>query len=583
MSVITDLLNKLSLYSYRDSSSRLASAVGLILLGLVFVLCWLMSAKVERKLAFTIDELTLGGAKSVTFGENSDFCVKNVPRNFLTVNYLPEQDCFSWTVNRQYHDSLQYFKINNENPNKHAIRDDEAQVVSLRVPVSEGDTLRANLTGADIWSAWEHFDEQKDVMARHLAAYIKLSDGKATAGDSTRYLAQMQRGAVRSFFDRQGDAISLVILDELTSLSDQGKTVGFRRSGTVPATDGGGRLKVQFFGLADWCYMDGSSHDGYFRVDGVNYVMKPSVKLTEWGAGHATVFPVEEGLRIIFPKPITYVGSVDSLRKKAGASSKTLTVKQLNNSYPTKSDLYLPAFSSAINFDLCNIEFFHQKDSVCIRGNNDAAQLVENAFHLFPVLQPAILHSGKDTLKCRVGYVDGLFILSYMWLPLGVFLVLMLLVWLKSGPVYVRNATDLYNPMQIDHYRPYLALLLTVCLAYCGVKSLIVLKLSYSYPYFEKLTAIIPFSTSLMMLLFFSLAMLLNTPLRLYATRNRPLLRTGHWLTCAVLMAVLAGLFFLVSDRQVSQSVIDSYFHGEVYDIRPWKLSADDYFHEIDL
>ena len=571
MKLLIKLLNKLSLFNYRDSSSHLAGTVAFILLGIVFALCWMMSAKVEQKLAFSIDEYMLGEANVVTFGENSDFCIKGVPHDYLKITYNPQESAFRWTVNPEYSDTLQYFKINGDNPNKHVIRNDASQQVSLWLPVSDGDSLGMTMTGADVWKAWKGFSKQKDVLARHLAAYLKLADGNATHEDSVRYLAQMQFGKVRSFFEYANDRIVLVILDEQTTLTENGNTLRYNREGTIPAGDSNGRVKVQFFGIADWCYMDGNDDDGYFRVDGVNYVMKPTVKLTEWGAGHAMVIPSEGGLRLAYPKPITYVESVDSLRKRAQSSSKILTIKQRNNAYPTKSDLYLPAFSSAINFDVCNIEFFHQKDSICVRGNNDQAQLVENPFSIIPALGKITLHSGKDTLECRVGYVNGRFIFSYLWLPLGVFIVLMLLVWLKRGPVYVENTNYLYNPHHIRHYRIYLTSLLVTCLAYCTCKSLIALKLSYSYPYFEKITGITPVSTSLMMLLFFSMAMLLNTPLRHYATSNFRLDRVWHWLVCVLLWVGLGFVFFRVADSQVSQSVINSYFHEEVFNIRPWK------------
>ena len=116
-------------------------------------------------MVFTIDEYTLGGAKSVTFGENSDFCVKNVPHDFLTVTYQPETQTFKWSVGKQFHDTLQYFKINGENPNKHVIRNDERQVVELKLPTPDGKTLETSFTGADVWKAWDDFKEQKNVMA----------------------------------------------------------------------------------------------------------------------------------------------------------------------------------------------------------------------------------------------------------------------------------------------------------------------------------------------------------------------------------------------------------------------------------
>lgn len=571
MKLLFNMLNKLSLFNYRDASSHLADAVAFILLAVIMALCWVMAAKVERKLVFAIDEYMLGDATTVTFGENSDFCIKNVPHDFLRVTYLPESSAFRWTVNSGLSDTLQYFKINGENPNKHVVRNDDSQQIFMKLPVGPADTISAMMTGADVWRAWGHFKKQKDVMARHLAAFVGLSDPKATHQDSLRFLSQMNHGKVRSFFERDNGRIVLVILDELTSMNAEGSTIRYCREGTIPAGAQKGRLKVQFFGLADWCYMDGNDNDGYFRIGGVNYVMKPSVKLTEWGAGHATAIVSDRGMRLAFPKPITYVESVDSLKLRAGQASHILTIKQRNNAYPTKSDLYLPAFSSAINFDVCNLEFFHQKDSVCVRGNNDKARLVDNPVSIVPALGKVTLHSGKDTLQCRVGYIDGRFIFSYLWLPLGVCLVLMALVALQCGPVYVRDTSPLYNPRQVSRYRTYLVSLIVLCLAYCTCKSLIALKLSYSYPYFEKITAITPVATALMMLLFFSMAMLLNTPLRLYATRRKPLHRVWHVLVCAMLWGALGYVFFMVSDRQVSQGVINSYFHEEVYCMKPWK------------
>ncbi|MBP5385903.1 MAG: hypothetical protein J6Y97_00790, partial [Prevotella sp.] len=80
-----------------------------------------------------------------------------------------------------------------------------------------------------------------------------------------------------------------------------------------------------------------------------------------------------------------------------------------------------------------------------------------------------------------------------------------------------------------------------------------------------------PVSTSLMMLLLFSLAMLLNTPLRHYATKEFRLPRIWHWLVCFLMWGGLGWVFFKVMDNMVNQSVINSYFNEEVFNIRPWK------------
>ena len=62
----------------------------------------------------------------------------NVPHDFLTVTYLPEKGTFKWSVGKQFKDTLQYFKINGENPNKHVIRNDASQVVEMNLSVNDG-------------------------------------------------------------------------------------------------------------------------------------------------------------------------------------------------------------------------------------------------------------------------------------------------------------------------------------------------------------------------------------------------------------------------------------------------------------
>jgi len=578
MNIIIRLFNRLSILSYKSPSNSIAQAVALTVLCVVFLTCWWMASAVEKKLVFTIDEVELGHSAAVTIGNSSDVCFQNVPHDFLTIT--PERDGFRWEVNKLYHDSLQYFKINNENPNKHVIRNDASQQINIVLPVRKDKILKMSLTGEDVWQTWNDFKDQKDVLVKHFAAYYHVRKGDVSKEDSLLYLSQMQRHDVRSFFERDGESLSLIILDEHTHLHDNGSDIGYARSGLVhPTGEQVGRCKVQFFRVADYCYMERRAARGRFQINGVSYAMKPTVKLTEWGAGHVMIDFAQDHTFLRFPRPITYVGSVDSLRKKSAYASQVITLKQDNNAFPAKSDLYLPAFSTAVNFDLCNIEFFHQDDSVVIRDNHYREQVVENPrtsflpFSIVPTFEPMTLRSGQDTLNGRVGWIDGTFIFSYLWPSLLVFVILLLLIWIPAiSPVRLsrKQLNNLREKEAVKHYPSYLSLLLLIALGYCVCKSLIALKLSYTYPYFEKITGIVPVSAAMTLLLFFSLTMILNSSLRQYAGKGTSK-NAVCWIVCACMLTALVFLFFKVMDSMISAGVISSYFHSEVYNVLPWR------------
>ena len=540
--------------------------LALAILTVVFIFCYLMVNKIDTKLAVIIDGLELSHTDTVTVGNNSSICFNQIPHDYLLITKAG--DAFVWEVNDQYQDSLQYFKINNENPNKHLIHNDSRQHISLTLPpcVSDSqDTIHVNLTGAEIWKLWEKFDKQQDVMVHWLAMKFLLEKEDCSHEDSLVFINQMQNNAVRSFFEKKNsDQIVMVILDRYTSINE---TIKYAYNGKTSAVaDTAGHCKVQFFGISSYCYRNEEPEKNTFHVDGVNYVMKPYVKLTEWGAGHIMLESKDKGLRISFPKPVTFVGSIDSLRHVAKQTSGLISLKQSNDAFPTKGDMYLPEFSNAINYDLCNIEFVQSNDSVYIRDNNYHVQSVAHKALLFPSFAKISLSSGDDELTGRVGFINQRFVLNYLSLPLLLFFIFLIFIWIKGSPFRLSssNLDQLYNKEHIQYYPIYLTTLLTVCLAYCCCKSLIAIKLSYTYPYFEKITGIITASTSMTMLLFFSLTMIVNTPL-LHITNpswKSPRLWSG-WAVCTVLLGLLAYFFFNEIDPQINEGVLSSYFSSE--------------------
>ena len=559
------------------------SLAPLVVLAIVLALCLMMGGKIERKVAVEIDQVELFNRDSLTVGKGGDIGYSNVPNDFLTIKR--EGNHFRWRVNDRYRDSLQYFKINDDNPNTHVIRNDQSQRIVMRLPTSRGDTLAMTVTGADVWQAWDdRFDKQKDVMVRHFAANHKLAQDNVSHDDSLLYLNQMQCHAVRSFFERT-DGIVLVILDRFTEIHEGRKVVRYARSGvTDDKGEKAGHCKVQFYGVSNHCYLVDTGDDGTFKVDGVNHVMKATVRLTDWGAGHVMVTAgtgQDKSLLLSYPKPITFVGTVDSLRAKAQLSSGIITLKQSNNSFPNKSDLYLPAFCGGINYDLCNLEFYRQGDSaVVLRDNAYNTTAVRShrsrwlPFSLIPALDAVQLHSPGAVLHARTGFIDMGFFMSYLWLPLLVCLMLLAALWLPTKLFKLSEVESRIKPSTVTDYYAYLSVLLLVCLCYCACKSLIALKLSYTYPYFEKLTGIIPAATSLMVLLFFSLAMVLSSPLRTATDiKGRRQHQWFDFIVCLVLFGWLTYCMFGWLDSEINAGVIASYFPSEVsmWHCRPLK------------
>lgn len=560
------------------SSARMANVLVLCIVGVCLALCISMACSVERKLALFVDSYELPPTEALTVGEGSDVCFDGVPHDYLTLTPL-DDGSFAWQVNPDYKDTLMYFKINDENPQKHAIQDDEAQTITVYFTGEEPDTI--TFTGHDVWEAWEDFDEQQDVLLRHFVRRPSLCNDKS----------------VRSFFERSkdGNAIHLIILDDNTLLDTADGVVSYMRSGKTRAEgDEKNHCKVQFFSVSDHCYMDGDTDNGTFQIDSVNYVMKASVRLTAWGAGHAMIERRDNGrLAVHFPKAVGYVGTSDSLYAASVGTSHIITFKQQGKSFPTGTDIYLPQISRAMSQDICNVEMKASDDIWVHDLNNNKVKVASSRtwilpFSLVPAISPVVLHSGKAEMQCRIGYVDTEFAFSYIYLPLLVTLVLLLIVLGKWSPVRLdvfasQYDEPYYSNTQLKGYPMYFALLILIAFCYCVCKSLIALKLSYTYPYFEKLTGITPVATSLFLLVFFTLAMILNSKIvqaqegtdeeMLYYAGGIKL-RRRKWYAWTVVVVLFVGLIFAMFsllDTCVSAEVIKSYFHPQIFNLNVFR------------
>lgn len=580
----------------RKSSSKLTDTIVVCLLALCLLFCFWMTSDIEPKLAFFIDGFELANPQSVTLGDESDVCFRNVQRDYLTIT--PNADgTFTWEVNEKYQDTLMYFKINDANPQKHIIREDESQSISVKVPGkgSEPDQL-VTFTGQEIWDEWEdNFDKQHDVSLSHFVARNGFEHKSSCAEDSLYWKSLCDTRGVRSFLEKTSGGLVLVILDNKTTLTQDGNEIGYQRRGTTSCQDEEfrNRCKVQFFNVSEYCYMDGDTDNGTFQIDGVNYVMKPTVNLTEWGAGHVMLERMPDGnISVHYPKALGFVGTIDSLYSNCSKTSHYFTLKQNTHTFPVGTDIYLPQISSEIPQDLCNVQMAGGYDVYLLDSDNSADSLkVEKAttsflpFSAVPALKQVVLHSGGVKLNCRAGFINSSFAWTYMFLPLCVAILLILLILSPWSPVRVDTdeapRIPYYSVMQLNHYPRYFALLMMIASVYCVCKSLIALKLSYTFPYFEKLTGITPVSTSLMLLLFFTAAMVLNHRIieALEGDRNKTMWvsATRHgmrkWCAWGIVAALFVGMtcaFFKLLDPAVSAEVIKSYFPSQIYDLNPF-------------
>lgn len=545
------------------------------------ICCWSILLRTPKKFVFMADSMTFNLSQSINIGENSDINYKGVPHNYITVT-REKDGGVKWQVAPQHRDTLQYFKINNENPNAQLVRDDASQTIEIKIPViarSGADSvIHVKLTGAEVWAEWRSFKRQTDVMLRHLVVRHALAEKGLSQQDETLYRRQVLDNLhLRSFFHcvhgRFGsvNALKLVILDTATTIDGQ----GYAYSGKVEGSD----CKVQFYNVNNYCYADGSG-DGYFQIDDVNYVMKPIVRLTEWGAGHIMLRFRDEGATdVFFPKGIGYVGSVDSLRQYAEGASNVITFRQSSQSYPTNSDIFLPYFSHNANQDLFNLEFGHGEDALTVRDNNNKAFVVENPSSLLqviPALQKVDLTSGSSVVHSRIGFIDTAFMLRYVYLAFLVFLVLLALTLGLWSPLRNGECRGLYAQDEVDHLPSHVAILLFVGFVFCVCKSMIALKLSYSFPYFEKLTVITPFNCAMMLLVFFTLMLIFNSRITTYCGRVRHRITpnaVSRWVVWGVLVAMCCALCFTLfgmSDRQIAADAIASYFPSEIDFVANW-------------
>ena len=441
----------------------------------IVALCVLMLSRIQRRMILSVEGFDLPATEEVTVGRQSGVCFDKIPRHFLQVTR--DGDGFTWQVSEEClrSDSLCYFKVNNSNPNLHALHD--------------GQTIDVAVGGEKVSLAVSQLGE---LMGHHNSQYVLLRNLLEKQHSGQGFI---DRRSLRSFLYREKTTFAygpwqLVILDGSTTLSGDGQTVGYTTSGHADS-----HCKIQFFRMAEYCFKE-SGDGGFFTIDGVSYMAKPVLLTTAWGAGHVMLLAEGNTTKVRFPKPLTYTEDCDTLMALAGHNSSLLTLQQSDGSMPLDRSLYLPAFSTNVRQEVAHVSVF--SDSIMVEDHRLATP-----FLLLPSLQRMDVDGGVGKVILQVGVINMGFVLSYLWLPLVVFLV----VFFAYPRLVDVNKVNIIGKSEWADRLPWgFRMVVTIAFAYGVGRVMIALKLSWTYPYFEKLTGMTVPSVALMLTLLFCLS-----------------------------------------------------------------------------
>lgn len=530
-----------------------------VAIGIVVILVFLLYHKVSEadRFYFSVQGFSLKETNTITIGRESGLCYDKVPKDYMTITRL-QDGRFRWDVDRNYKDSLLYCKVGGVNTCKFDFGDGDCVKIGNDILISDSVKLRF-----DKCVETEFFRKKQNVK------YIMVRNMFADVFNDTSFLSRTE---IKSFFyrDNHDSQLILCILDDLCKIvHSDGSVQGFNYSGIVAADS----CKVQFFLMSENSYMPETKDDHAFSVNGLYYTAKPVVLNTEWGAGHFKCDTIanKDGINVSFPKSITFVERFDTLKKEIKNKDNeygVISVKQNSGAFPLSNAVYIPAFSDLFNIDLCTVEF--SNDGIIIRDNGGEKSNVASQLYIIPRFNDLELGSDNVSLSCKVGIIDGVYVSSFLILPILIFMVIMIsfLILYKRE----KRMAEISNKYKIQ-----VNLLLSVCIfaiafVFYLCKTLIAIKLSYTYPYFEKIAGINVVSVSLAIILAYSIYSLFSIRTFKFIDRNtikakRKLPISTPFLPIVVILLTFVGtglLWEFCIDKFFNASILNSYMSSEV-------------------
>jgi hypothetical protein len=466
---------------------KLSKIIPIVLIPLtVFICLCIINSYVHNtqdRLYLSITAFDLPQSDSFTIGENSDVCYKGVPENYMTVHYA--SGSYSYVINNT--DNCLYYKINNNNPNAH---DFTMQSIISAFGIEK--------SGRDIIDLLNDFDNE----------YYMLSEIWAKLDTTWKHSANYQsieRGetAFNSFIYKKDGKYNLIILDTYTRLNN----VGYCYADTLKQ---GNDFKLQFFYIKSWSmkyqekdiwdYLKFWDNPTYLHDNERSYFAKPMQMFTEWGAGHIKVTHKDDTpFSVTFPKAITTTIPTKTIREIAQKSETGVYLKQMLKSYPMPTDFYIPAFSNALSEFVCELT---KADMLIFQKPNDRDTIpLATSGSFFPEIKKDTQRLVAGGIEYKARILDKGFYWSKHYLLLIVWLFLSILLFL-SLPIL---DTD-----EVKNVRCYIIGMFTLFWFFLNQKLLIAEKLTFTYPYFEKIYPVSYLTTLFSLFVVFLLIVLIN-------------------------------------------------------------------------
>ena len=472
---------------------------------------------IKERLVFAVDSIKFNNKDSLTVGMDSDISFHKVPHNYITIKCTGKS--YSWNIDKKQ-DKLFYYKINGDNPNRYKLYD------TSQIKIND---LSLNLNGIKIKECIGKYNKQHYFLLRNVISKL-FSEQLPDLKDNED---------IKSLIYKDKGEYSIIILDNKTTISDK----GYVYEGSVLDKE----CKIQFFTVRSYSTKTEKIDKDYFFIGDVNYYAKPEVLLTEWQSGHILLrTDGKGGVMMHMPKCVMFTCTLDSLRKESKKTAGLLTLKQRDLAFPIDGSIYMPSVSSYINMDICNLRFSNDNDNVEILMGNNKKTIVKSNSSFVPNFEKETVKLRNYELNCRIGLINGKFILSYFLGPGLIFVIAIFFFFRIKMKYKIPN----------DYFR-FIFPIYSISFCYCICKTMIAIKLSYTFPFFEKMTSIIPVYTSLFMVLVFLLIVMLN---------NFFLEKCKRWTIFLIGLGLITicGIVQYFMDCGINNGMISAYRSGEI-------------------
>lgn len=521
-------------------------------------ICLSLLNRIDNRFILSIDSMEFRNKTTFTIGAESDLAIKSIAHDFMTISHSEEG--FTWSIDRS-RDSLYYYFINGDNPNNHEIK--ETSLIHTEFVTEQGNRVPVDLRGKDIIDCATMFKDTQYSLLRNMVSLLR--------NDSVSKMAKTDKGLASLIRKKPNtDRIEIIILDNRTVID----SIGYCYNGSTTQLKSNRKeeCKVQFFTVSDMAVRFEEPDHDQFLIDDINYMVKPVLITTEWGAGHYMLrYRSDNLIDINYPKGLMYVEGLDTLESISNRQSGIVTFKQDINGYPVGDDIYFPTFSKSYQSNIGYLLF--NENGIQLESNSRDSFLLKDNFHMVPTLQKASLSNGDVTINCRYGILGMGYIISFLFLPLLLFLLILIshLLIIRKSHISKCNNTTVWAGL----YPSYLPAIAVIVLCYCMGKIMISLKLSYTYPYFEKLSGIVTISTALTLLLFYLLTLLINYDFiknSVYGDRwtRRSWIRLFSPCLVGVVGLLITLIFIQLLDNGINHEVRAAYFPEEWFTSKFW-------------